>query len=737
METIKKLIKINIKNNHRTLITTINLKNIKKIKHLYNLLKEEMIKPLESLQIYKKKPTDILDSIPINQISFKDTDLILGNTFNFLIIEFDKITPNILIKTIETVSGGGIIILIINDFEKLKESIFWSRIFKKLFEKNFSIFLDSNFNLKNEIFLPKIEIKNKENYEFSAKTKCQEIFLKKYILLLKNKEYNNEINKELIFLTADRGRGKSTSLGILVSYYIYYKINKIIHLTAPKLENLKTMFFHILETLKKLNFKDSEIKVSYKNKLIYKIEIIKNFYQKIVYINPFEDIEDYPDLIIIDEAAAIPIPNLKKLIKCRNIFLSSTIGGYEGTGKSLNLKFIKNLNNILIKRETLNLSIRYSFNDLTESWINESFLLNINPNPLNYLPALENCKLFFINKKYLFSNLPKTELILKDLYSLFVSSHYKNSPDDLKLLSDNENHLIFCLLFKLNDSNEYKIISSIHVALENSNCLETDGNLIPNVINQHYKIKLGTGLRIVRISVHPKFIRFGYGSKSLHEIKQLFPIISELNNELNINNFSNEESIFISTNNKEIKKINWIGASMGANKEILNFWKKNNFEPIYLKSKPNKITGENSCIVLNNNNNNKITKLFKEKLINKLSFSFKELDTNLIYKLLKDNKEEITKTNLLLFTDYDMQRFKDFNEMFNFPSSIIDLLPNLAKLYFLNLLNISLSFIEEMVLINLGLQHKSIFQCQKELKINELIFCQIIRRIIQIFLNKI
>jgi len=47
--------------------------------------------------------------------------------------------------------------------------------------------------------------------------------------------------------------------------------------------------------------------------------------------------------LIIDEAAAIPLPMVKKLIGSYTIFMASTVNGYEGTGRSLSLKLIKKL----------------------------------------------------------------------------------------------------------------------------------------------------------------------------------------------------------------------------------------------------------------------------------------------------------------------------------------------------------------------------------------------------------
>ena len=60
--------------------------------------------------------------------------------------------------------------------------------------------------------------------------------------------------------------------------------------------------------------------------------------------------------------------------------------------------------------------------------------------------------------------------------SLFVSSHYKNSPNDLQLLSDSPSHLIFVLLGPIKKTSDGKtelpdIFCAIQVALE--------GNLNP------------------------------------------------------------------------------------------------------------------------------------------------------------------------------------------------------------------------------------------------------------------
>ena len=61
-------------------------------------------------------------------------------------------------------------------------------------------------------------------------------------------------------------------------------------------------------------------------------------------------------------------------------------------------------------------------------------------------PHPNQCDLYYVNRDTLFSYNPKCEKFLKKLMSIFVSSHYKNTPNDLLLLSDAPAHQVFVLL---------------------------------------------------------------------------------------------------------------------------------------------------------------------------------------------------------------------------------------------------------------------------------------------------
>ena len=108
--------------------------------------------------------------------------------------------------------------------------------------------------------------------------------------------------------------------------------------------------------------------------------------------------------MIIDEAAAIPLPLVKALLGPYLVFMASTINGYEGTGRNLSLKLLDQL-----RQQSV---------------------------PAARGPSTQDCSLYYINRDTLFSYHSASEAFLHRLMALFVASHYKNSPNDLQLLSD-------------------------------------------------------------------------------------------------------------------------------------------------------------------------------------------------------------------------------------------------------------------------------------------------------------
>ena len=117
--------------------------------------------------------------------------------------------------------------------------------------------------------------------------------------------------------------------------------------------------------------------------------------------------------------------------------------------------------------------IRYALDDEVEKWLNSLLLLNATESPQlkHGIPHPNDCELYIVNRDALFSYKKSCEKFLYNLMSLFIASHYKNSPNDLQLLSDSPSHLIFVLVGPLKKNTEGKtempdILCAIQVALE-------------------------------------------------------------------------------------------------------------------------------------------------------------------------------------------------------------------------------------------------------------------------------
>jgi N-acetyltransferase 10 len=223
--------------------------------------------------------------------------------------------------------------------------------------------------------------------------------------------------------------------------------------------------------------------------------------------------------------------------------------------------------------------------------------------------------------------------------SLFVASHYKNSPNDLQLLSDAPAHSIFVLCRNIEKSKETKgsipdIYAAIQVCEEggisknviinnNKRGFKPAGDLIPWTVSEHYQdneFPNLKGIRVVRIATHPDCQRMGYGSYALKLLTEFYEgkIINldeaieeptKHTNEVKSRTGTGLTSEEIKPRKKlrplltklsDVKPpfVYYLGTAFGLTKELFNFWRKGDFYPVYLKLSENDITGEHSCIML-------------------------------------------------------------------------------------------------------------------------------------------
>ena len=131
-----------------------------------------------------------------------------------------------------------------------------------------------------------------------------------------------------------------------------------IFVTAPSPENLQTVFAFCVRGLKALkymvgDFEGNKTQEHQDYEVIYapgeehvalRVNVFRSHRQTIQYIAPSEAGKlAQAELLFVDEAAAIPLPLTQALLGPYIVVLSSTITGYEGTGRSLSLKLLNEL----------------------------------------------------------------------------------------------------------------------------------------------------------------------------------------------------------------------------------------------------------------------------------------------------------------------------------------------------------------------------------------------------------
>jgi N-acetyltransferase 10 len=374
-----------------------------------------------------------------------------------------------------------------------------------------------------------------------------------------------------VTLTAARGRGKSAALGLAIAAALGHGYSNIF-VTSPSPENLKTLFEFIFKGMDALGYEehlDYDIAQSTNpefNKAIVRVNVFRDHRQTIQYIQPQDaHVLGQAELVIIDEAAAIPLPLVRNLLGPYLVFMASTINGYEGTGRSLSLKLIQQLRESTrpsaapshedaastsqskkpsttgplkarsLREIKLETPIRYNAGDRIESWLNTLLCLDASVSSSRGLaqgcPHPSKCELYYVSRDTLFSFHPASEVFLQRMMALYVASHYKNQPNDLQLLSDAPAHHLFVLLPPLRDDETHlpEPIVVLQVALEGSiskgvildslsRGLRTGGDLIPWIVSQQFQESTFaqlSGARVVRIATHPDYTNVSLPSNFL------------------------------------------------------------------------------------------------------------------------------------------------------------------------------------------------------------------------------
>eukprot|EP00921_Rhytidocystis_pertsovi_P009822 GHVQ01015775.1.p1 GENE.GHVQ01015775.1~~GHVQ01015775.1.p1 ORF type:complete len:1068 (+),score=107.09 GHVQ01015775.1:175-3378(+) len=704
-----------------------------------------------------------IGTTPIRYCYYKETASVLGQTFGMCVLQdFEAITPDILCRTIETVSGGGIVCVLLNTMSSLRQLYslsmeshsryrrgddaletmiprFNERWILSLAHCESCLVVDDELNIlpisahagkpngcmSEEKFgsgtagvdksliatsstavgcVTKPSLFDSSSASSSNDVSCVMSRLMGCALTEDQARavqaiaecIEERVSRQTVALTAGRGRGKSAALGLSIAAAVAHSYSNIF-VTSPQPENVGTVFEFVQKGLEALGMKEhADFQVTQSEevpdptnyntntaKYTVRINIFKDHRQCVQYVSP-QDAEHQlgqAELLVVDEAAAIPLSLVKSMLGPYLVVLSSTINGYEGTGRSLSLKLFHDIktqakagmqNNIsgptsegsrvlrTLKELSLEEPIRYGVDDPIEKWLHRLLCLDATvPAPISSKGPLvtpSKCGLYLVDRTALFSYHPASEQFLHRLMSLFVSSHYKNSPNDMLLLADAPAHYVFVLLPPINPETDTlpDIYCAIQVCIEGAlskeairrslgRGLRPSGDLLPWTVSQHFvdeDFGALSGVRVIRIATHTSLQRMGYGSEAMKQLIKYFEnsgvsvdeptgtmvgdlalgaASSKTSKKRHRDNSAKEaESSELSVLQQEVLSyredlpplltatadaplthgVDYIGTCFGLTHDLFKFWNRRGLRPVYVRQTKNDITGEHSAIMI-------------------------------------------------------------------------------------------------------------------------------------------
>ena len=347
-----------------------------------------------------------------------------------------------------------------------------------------------------------------------------------------------------LVLTAHRGRGKSAALGIAAAQLALSGRERIVICAPhPDAAIVAQQQFALLAPDKQLAFMPVDRLLSERPEL---------------------------DLLLIDEAAGVPIPHLEQLTAhYSRIVFASTEHGYEGTGRGFTVRFQQYLNKNCPGWKKLHLSqpIRYAANDPLEQLIFSAFLLDCDTEQLwqTVADVAAQPALTVECMRVAIRDLIAEPKLLRQVFALLSLAHYQTSLRDLWALCDDTS----LQLTLIQSSGVVLGVALIGIEGELDCSLSqqiakgerrVQGHLLAQSLAFHLQApelaskKLA---RIQRIVVHPLVQRRGLGETLLEHL----------------------------TLDLVTQQIQILGTSFGASIELATFWQRSGFSPIRLSHK--------------------------------------------------------------------------------------------------------------------------------------------------------
>jgi tRNA(Met) cytidine acetyltransferase len=368
-----------------------------------------------------------------------------------------------------------------------------------------------------------------------------------------------------LVLTADRGRGKSAALGIAAARLMAQGRGVRILVTAPRRAAVDAVFEHAARLLPGTVVRRSQL-TSAAGSLTYAAPDAMLHAPRVA------------DLVMVDEAAALPTALLERLVvRYPRVVFSTTVHGYEGSGRGFELRFGPTLERLAPGWHSLSMvtPVRWAPGDPLEAFVFRTLLLDAEPAAIPTEPGpLAPWRIERLDRDALAGDEP----LLRQVFGLLVAAHYRTTPLDLRHLLDGPNLQVWVL------RSGAWVVGTALVAVEGrfdaglsravwAGRRRPRGHLLPQALAVHAGAEEGCmlgALRIIRLAVHPSVRRRGIGAALLERL----------------------------TAAARAEALDLVGASFAATPELVTFWSHGGFAPVRVGARRETTSGAHSVLVV-------------------------------------------------------------------------------------------------------------------------------------------
>ena len=282
------------------------------------------------------------------------------------------------------------------------------------------------------------------------------------------------------------------------------------------------------------------------------------------------------DLVVIDEAAMIPQSQLQQINRLYpRLVMATTTGGYEGTGQGFMLRFVALLESQSLLQLELDDPVRWCRGDRLESWLDQVLMQNIDAGEAIPDSTDSTCWQLQVLED---PGAAEFSDCLSQVYRLLVTAHYRTRPSDLRMLMENPDLLL--VIARSNDRIVGAALLNREGGFDANLCDQIflgqrrpKGHLLAQMLTAQAGIDHFAGyrgLRVQRIAVGELYRRRGLGTCLLKRALEY----------------------------AQSSGLDYLGASFALDAPVTRFWQQAGFSLVHISYAQGKSSGNHSLAVL-------------------------------------------------------------------------------------------------------------------------------------------